>query len=152
MKILFIGTANCTRSVMAETYFKHLCKQNKLSEDVQVASAGVDIKEESETAPEVIEIMKGLGFTLESHSARQINAELADESDHIFAMDKEQISYLEKNFPNNAEKCRLVLSLLESSDELDSPHSGDMETFEHCFLSLMPALAELIDRLQRSQQ
>ena len=152
MKILFVGNANCTRSVMAETYFKHLCKQNKLDEEVQVASAGIDVKEESTAATEVFEIMKGLGFSLEAHTPRQLQSELVDESDHIIAMDKEQIAYLAKNFPKATDKCRLILSLLESPDELDKPQVGDMEAFEKCFLSMMPALAELVDRLQRSQQ
>ena len=152
MKILFLCEDNRASSVLAATYFQHLCKQNKLDDEVQVASAGIQTKEELSTPQEIIDILGGLGITFEAQTARQLNAELIEESDSIVVMNNTDLDFIKKNFADAASKTRLILSLLGSEDELDAPHEGDIETFEQCFLNMMPALAELLDRIKRSRQ
>lgn len=163
MKILFICTANCARSAMAEIYFRHLCQQNSLSQDVSCESAGINVKDispiieetdgvvESPIPEEASDIMKGLELSLEHHTPRQVSIDLVEAADAIICMTKEQQKYITDKFKDESEgKTRLLLSLVGNDDDVDDPHRGDMETFEHCFLTMMPALAELADRIIRS--
>jgi protein-tyrosine-phosphatase len=161
---------------MAEAYFRHLCKQNRLDQDVTCESAGIKANviavveknlEEGETpevvvAPEPVvspipeeaqELMIALGLTLENHKPQQVTAELISEADAVICMTREQRAFVTENFKEESAeegKVRLLLSFLDSEDDIDDPQRGDMETFEQCFLSMMPALAALTDRIMRS--
>ena len=152
MKLLFICSANCGRSAMAESYFRHLLKQNKLTDEVCCDSAGIAVPEEPSVPEEAQELMTALGLTLENHLPKQVTAELIDSSDHIIGMTADHIDFIHSNFPQSKDKIRTILSLLGRSEDLADPKRGDLETFQNCFLSMMPALAELADRIMRSKQ
>ena len=154
MKLLFICTANCSRSAMAEAYFKHLCKQNNLEQDVTSESAGINVPEEVIVPEEAQELMKNLELTLEHHVPRQVSAEIVSGVDTIICMTKEQENFINENFKSEVLEegnVRLLLSFVDNEDDIDDAHVGDMETFEHCFLTMMPALAALADRIIRSK-
>ena len=153
MNILFVCTGNCSRSPMAEAYFRHLCKQNHLDQDVTCLSAGIAVKEDYSSPEEAKELMKSLGLSLENHVPKQISEDLISSSDNIIVMDKTHVAALKKEFPAAVKekgKVRTLLSFLDSSDEIKDPKSGEIETFQECFLSMMPALATLTDRIMRS--
>ena len=153
MNILFVCTGNCSRSPMAEAYFRHLCKQNHLDQDVTCLSAGIAVKEEASSPEEAQELMKSLGLSLENHVPKQISEDLVSSSDNIIVMDNSHLKALKKQFPDAVKekgKVRTLLSFLDSDAEVEDPHRGDIETFQQCFLSMMPALANLTDRIIRS--
>ncbi|MCM8536550.1 MAG: hypothetical protein NE334_11480 [Lentisphaeraceae bacterium] len=153
MKVLFICTENCSRSAIAEAYFKHLCEQNNLSHEVITESAGIAVPEEVAIPEEAQELMKNLELSLEHHVPRQVSAEQVESANNVICMTAEHKDFILKNFAAEAageNKVRLLLSFLETEDDIDAPHTGDIETFEQCFLSMMPALANLADRIIRS--
>jgi protein-tyrosine-phosphatase len=153
MKFLFVCTANCSRSAMSEAYFKHLLKQNKLSQLITCESAGIRVSDDCSVPDEAQELMQSLGLTLEHHVPKQIDIALVKQADHIICLTREHQKYIADNFPEDSKiegKVRLLLSFTGQEDDVDDPHTGDLETFQLCFLSMMPALASLTDRLMRS--
>ena len=152
MNILFVCAGNCSRSPMAEIYFRHLLKQNKLDQDVTCQSVGLSVEEESTLPEEAQEVMVSLGLTLENHIPTAINEDIIEGSTNIVVMSQKQADTLKKAHPELKEegRVRTLLSFLDSNDEVDDPHRGDLETFQQCFLTMMPALASLTDRIIRS--
>ena len=152
MNVLFVCNGNCSRSAMAEAYFTHLCQQNKLT-DVNASSAGLAVKEEAAVGEEVTSLISALGLSLEGHTPRQLTVEIASESNHIICMSQEQADAIHKDYltENDNTKVHLLLDFNGGGD-LANPEKGQPDTYEQCFLSMMPALAELADRFIRSVQ
>lgn len=122
-------------------------------EEVTCHSAGTDVKEESLTPEEAKEVMTSLGLNLDSHIPRQLTEEIVEESDQIVVMDSTHLDFLNKKFKTaSKDKTRLLLSVLGAEEDIDDPYSGDLETFQQSFLTMMPALADLADRIMRSTQ
>ena len=151
MNFLFVCTGNSCRSPIAEYYFKQLCKQNNLPE-VTTASAGTKA-EEGREAPELsVQLFKLLGLDISSHRSTPLSAELVENADAIIAMGHDHVDHILNNYPAAADKTRTLMSLLDSEIDVNDPHNGDLNDFEATFLSMMPALAELGDRVIRSKQ
>ncbi len=150
MTILFLCTGNCGRSPMAEIYFRHLCQQNKLTQ-VTCHSAGTSVGEDYSTAPEVQLVMESLGLSTTQHIPRKLDETILNMSDYVIVMEKSHLTYLKKNFPGfDQSKVKLLLSFIGINEDVDDPMDGDLETFQECFLTMMPALANLVDRIKRS--
>jgi len=150
MNILFVCNANSCRSPMAAAFFNHLCQQNKIT-NVDALSAGVDAQEGAKASDMAVSLMSNLGVSLEGHIARRVNAEMVADCDTIFCMEKAQLAELTKEYPEAKEKSRLLLTLLDSKLGVEDPVGGDDEMYQQCFLNMMPALAELADRIIRSK-
>ena len=149
MNILFVCNANSCRSPMAAAFFNHLCHQNKIT-GVDALSAGVHTQEGSKASDMAVSLMSNLGVNIENHISRKVNAEMIADCDTIFCMEKAQLTELTKEFPAAKEKARLLLTLLDSKLGVEDPAGGDDEMYQQCFLNMMPALAELADRIVRS--
>lgn len=152
MKILFVCSGNCSRSPMAEAYFRHLCKQNNLFEDVTCMSTGIKVQEESVFSPEAQEVMVSLGLTLKNHTPKQITEEMIDEETTVIVMTAKHAAAVKKQFPQLAKegRVRLLFSFLDNDNDVENPVAEDLQTYQQCFLGMMPALSELTDRIMRS--
>ena len=151
MNILFVCNANSCRSPMAAAYFNHICKQNKI-DDVTAISAGINAEEGDPASAPAVALMDSLGVSLENHISRCITAEIVEDCDTIFCMEKSQLSDLTAAYAPAKEKARLLLTLLDSKLGIEDPADGDEEMYQQCFLTMMPALAELADRIIRSRK
>ena len=150
MNILFVCSGNSCRSPMAATYFNHLCKQNKI-EGALAVSAGISA-EAGASAPEAaVQLMSGLGVDMSTHIARELSAEMIESCEAVFCMEKKHLAHITKEFPAVKEKARMLLSLVDSKLGVEDPFGGDDEMYQQCFLGMLPALAELADRLIRSK-
>ncbi len=150
MNILFVCNANSCRSPMAAAFFNHLCTQNKIT-GVAAISAGTQALEGAAASELAVELMSNLGVVIENHISRRVTAEMVSDCEAIFCMEKAQLNELTKDFPEAKEKARLLLTLLDSKLGVEDPVGGDDEMYQQCFLNMMPALAELADRVVRSR-
>jgi protein-tyrosine phosphatase len=76
MNILFVCTANICRSVMAERILKKLLSDSQGKHTVFVASAGVDALVDCTPDRYTVEVCRGLGVEISSHTARHVTKEM----------------------------------------------------------------------------
>ena len=135
---------------MAACYFQQLCKQNELTE-VEVSSAGLAAREGMPASNVAIDVMEGLGLDLKQHLATQLTQERVDDADLVITMGDNHQAFIEKEYTAGDTDVRKLLSVLGTDADVDDPTEEDPKTFAKCFLTMMPALAQLADRIIRSK-
>ena len=100
-KILFICHGNICRSPMAEFVMKDMVKKTGISDQFQIDSAAASREELGNPIypPAQRELTKH-GILGASHRARQITAEDLKYYDRIYYMDRRNIQYLRRLFPD----------------------------------------------------
>ena len=103
IKVLFVCHGNICRSPMAEFVLKDMVKKAGKSEDFQIDSAAASREELGNPIypPAQRELTKH-GILGASHRARQITAEDLKYYDRIYYMDRRNIQYLRRLFPDFA--------------------------------------------------
>ena len=150
MKILFVCSGNSCRSPMAAAYFNHLCRQNGIV-GVSASSAGTSAEEGRPASAGACGVMDALGLSLKDHCSRHLSAELLAESDYVYVMTANHLKTLQKEHKAEAGKAKLLMSLTPVPEDVADPYGGDADDYTACFLSMIPALAELADRILRSR-
>lgn len=81
MKYLFICNGNVARSQQAEVFFNAL----KTSEADVAQSAGVDVTVGKPIAPDVIEVMKEVGYDMPQAVRKFVTEDMANDADKIIS-------------------------------------------------------------------
>ena len=150
MNLLFVCSGNTCRSPMAAAYFNFLCRQNGITE-VRARSAGTSADEGRPASPGACSVMNALGLSLRNHSSARISAEIIDDAEAVYVMTAAHLKSLQKEFKSQAGKFKLLMSLTPVAEDVADPYGGDADDYNNCFLSMIPALAELADRILRSR-
>jgi protein-tyrosine phosphatase len=121
MNILFVCTANVSRSFLAE---RVLSNELGSLDGVFVSSAGLHAFPGSPPDPMIVAYLQEKGIPAEGHSARQVGAQDIQWADMILAMQKVHAVDLEKTWPQARGKVKLLGSympgVLEGDDILDA--------------------------------
>jgi len=86
LNILFVCTGNICRSAMAEAFLKEEIATANGYNGINVYSVGLQAEEGAPPHPEVLAVMREMGFDLSGHRARPLREEDVDEADLILAM------------------------------------------------------------------
>jgi protein-tyrosine phosphatase len=120
MNILFVCTANVSRSFLAEKLLIHEIGPLK---GVSVSSAGLYAFPGSPPDPVIVAYLQEKGIPEESHPSRQVRTEDIGWADMILVMEKDQAADLEKRWPGAKGKVKLlgsyIAGVLEGDDILD---------------------------------
>jgi protein-tyrosine phosphatase len=92
-----VCTGNICRSPMAEALLASRLRLRGVVAVVQ--SAGIAALVGSPADPTAVELMRGRGFDLGSHRARQLTPELVRTSDLVLVMETDQVALVERLFP-----------------------------------------------------
>ena len=140
MKLMFVGTANTCRSVMAEYIFKSIIKEN-----LKICSAGIAATDGRSPSKNTIEVCKNHGLDVSKHKATSIKSSNIEEMDLILTLETSHRNTLRKRYPDLE-----IYTIKEFNDvdyiyDIDDPFMYDIEVYEATFNEIKESL-EKIDR------
>jgi protein-tyrosine phosphatase len=155
-KICFVCLGNIVRSPLAENLFLHLAKQAGVSDQFEVDSAGTGswhIGEPPDSRMRRVAASHGLKYT---GRARQIRPEDLEHFDLIIAMDRENLSDLERlaRSPEAARKIRLLREFDPDSGPqagVPDPYYGGIDGFEEVYQIVERSTSNLLDAIVRGE-
>jgi protein-tyrosine phosphatase len=154
MRILFVCMGNICRSPTAEGVFRRIAAQLNADLDFEIDSAGTHDYHVGESPDKrAIAAAKQRGIDLSGLRARTIEPDDFERFDLILAMDRENLSSLQRRAPASAiERIKLVMDFAPDAytREVPDPYYGGARGFEEVLDLLEQAshglLAELIER------
>ena len=120
LRILFVCTANVSRSYLAEMIMRHRLKENGLSH-VEVLSRGIYAFPGSPPDPEMVRFLEDQGISPGEHKSEQLKEQDIKDADIICVMERGHKSILEGLFPSARGKVRLLSSFIKFGDNDDIP-------------------------------
>lgn len=98
MNILFVCTANISRSFLAEHLLRHELQSHEIY-DISVSSAGIIASPGASADPKMVDHLLRKGIRDEEHKSRQITKEDVDWAHRILVMEKRHAEILEEMWP-----------------------------------------------------
>ncbi len=125
IKLLVVCVGNICRSPMAAALFEKASDQEVKFE---ARSCGIAALVGRPADPHSVTLCRELGSDITDHVSRQISNEDLAWADVVFVMDTEQQFYIEKNYPEAADK---TFRLGELDDvEIEDPYTEEIEAFQ----------------------
>ncbi|MFC1858068.1 low molecular weight phosphotyrosine protein phosphatase [Thermodesulfobacteriota bacterium] len=149
MKILFICTANVSRSFMAEKLMKHELRKQNITH-IAVVSAGIIQLSGGSPDPKMVEYLLEQGISAENHQPRQINAQDVEWADFIFVMEQAHADWITTRWPDSADKVRLLgrfVSADQSADDIADPFGRSDFFYRLAQSQIMFAVKSVVDKL-----
>ncbi len=144
MRILFLCSANISRSPLAEHYLRHLAGilgENHL-EAVSAGTLGIDGRPAD---PVMAAIARRHGFDLSGHRSRGVDARLLHRADEIYVMERRHRAFIRERFPEALSKTELLGSHLPGDDraEIPDPTGGNRAGYEEVARKIFAAVERL---------
>lgn len=124
MNILFVCTANISRSFLAEKLMQHEIKQRRLN-DVFVKSSGVYANPGWPPDPAMVEYLEQKKIVASAHVSRRIQEEDVRWADYILVMEQGHASEIVRMWPDAEKKVDLLgrfVSMNGSADDVVDPY------------------------------
>jgi protein-tyrosine phosphatase len=118
MNLLFVCTANISRSFLAEQLFKHKIEGLKLN-DVFSDSAGIFGMPGRTADPVMVAYLEELGIDPIEHVSTQIEKEHIDWADLILVMEWAHLEKIELSWPEDIDKVELLGKYITNDDNED---------------------------------
>jgi len=150
MNILFVCTANISRSFLSEKLFKNEIQKHKM-DDIQVSSAGVMALPGSPPDPKMVDFLDSLGIPADGHQSRQLDKEIVEWADRILVMEKNHYRRIESTFPEAMEKVELLgkyASPDASQDDISDPFGRSSYHYRLSQSQIRMAVEGLVNRIR----
>jgi protein-tyrosine phosphatase len=153
ISVLFVCMGNICRSPTAEGVFRHHVEEAGLSEVIAMASAGTHgyhVGNRPDPRAQAAALRRR--YDLSALRARQVVAADFERFDHILAMDRANLAYLQREAPAGfRNRARLFLEFGSMGMlEVPDPYYGAVGGFEHVLDLVEDASRGLLSYLQQS--
>ena len=152
--ILFICFGNIMRSPMCEALMKQaLARIPNVS--ISVMSAGLNATPGRPAHPWAIAAAHEFGISLENHRARPLTAEMVEQADLIFIMDRQNLVQLRTRYSRVASKV-MLLSAYAGDDfqqaEIQDPYYQSEQGTRQCYEILSVCIRNLVSSLSMNSK
>lgn len=148
--ILFVCTGNICRSPMAQGICERLLAQRGASGSVCDSAGTHGYREGCAPHPLAIDALARRGIDISAQQCRLIEGRDFRRFEHILAMDKSNLAYLQYVAPPAyRDKARLLMSYVEgeSEEEIPDPFGAAREDFERVCGIIERGVQALLDRV-----
>lgn len=148
MKILFVCTANISRSYLAEQLFNH--EMVRLGLRACCASAGVSALSGYPPDPGMVDFLHEQGKTTREHLSQPVTKELVDWADLILVMERYHRQKILDRWPEAGEKTRLLGEFLPDDnvvDDIIDPYGGSPYHYRLAQGQIGLAVQSLIEKM-----
>jgi protein-tyrosine-phosphatase len=152
MNILFVCSANVSRSFLAEVLLTHELRQRGL-EDISVASAGLYAFPGNSPDHKMVEYLLGMGIPLQGHSARRITRGDVDWADLILVMERDHATIIEGMWPEARGKVELLSGSIpngQAAEDIADPFGRSSYHYRLAQAQISIAIKALVKRLLKS--
>ncbi|MBN1850724.1 MAG: hypothetical protein JW932_19300 [Deltaproteobacteria bacterium] len=118
MNILFVCTANISRSYFAEILFRNEAELNALDHLV-IASAGTHAHDGVPPDPKMVDYLAEMGIPIKAHQAKRLTEELLHWADYVFVMERAHVDIILRLCPDVKEKVDLLGRYMSDDDLVD---------------------------------
>ena len=147
MRILFVCSGNTCRSPLAEAITRRMIADSGRT-DVEVGSAGTNAWDGSSASDGALLVGMERGLDLSEHRARQLDADIIENSDLILVMGPSHLERVKDIAPNT--NVHLLGGFTSGESEgraVQDPFGGDLTAYRDTFDELERELAHLLDRI-----
>jgi protein-tyrosine-phosphatase len=159
VRLLFVCTGNTCRSPMAEGLASKILQRLKLTEKIDVFSAGIAALPGAPASSEAHSVLFRQGLDLSGHKARQLTKEMINDADLILTMTAAQKQLLQEFFPDMAEKIFIVKEFAEHPQDMEGerfsydiadPYGKSEAVYQQCAEELAQAIEKIFKNIQSS--
>ena len=118
MNVLFVCTANISRSYLAERLFKHEVDKHRL-DDIAVSSSGILAIPGCSPDPKMVGYLETLGISPDGHQSRQLDEADVAWADMILVMEKSHYRRIESVWPDAIDKVALLAKYISEDQRED---------------------------------
>ena len=140
--ILFVCMGNTCRSPYAEGIFNKFAADAGL--DYYAESAGLSVFFKVSAHVDSIILAKERGVDLSGHAGRNIDEDMMEKAERVYAMERRHCDVLNDLFPGHKAK----VFMLGGDHDIDDPYGMEFEIYREMTGEVDAAVARLIDELQ----
>lgn len=144
-KLIFVSTANTSRSPMAETIYRNL-DQNS---DIEVVSRGLVVLFEEPVNPKAKTVLNNHELSMGEHVSKQLSVEEVDEHTLILTMNEKQKNSIINDF-GITENIYTINEFAGEMLQIHDPYGGDLVEYEKCYQEIVRVVKKVIYKLQDS--